>query len=344
MKLYVTISLFGAFAFLTAGCADNGESIEAKSIEQVHRENGIPVRTERVKARDIEAEYSFYEVLTGIEETTASAMIADKVEKINYRVGDRVEKDAIVATFPTDNPAAQYYQAKVAYEHAETTLKRIKNLYDNGGISLQEYDNTRTQYDVAKANWETVKQSVAVKAPISGTLTNLAVRESDNVKPGDILFTIAKTNKLKTRIWASEHQIPDIRVGNRAAASWRGITIEGRVTQADLSLDTSKQAFGVVIEFDNPQDRMMCGVNAEVIIEGKKTEGVVMTARKNILNDGDTRYVFLAGDGKAVRRDVTTGRSLGLNIEILAGLNPGDELITEGMTLLEYNTKISVNN
>lgn len=344
MKLSVALPLIGALALFATGCADNSESIEAKSIEQFHKENGIPVRTEVIEADTIESEYSFYSVLTGIEETTESAMIADKVEKINFRVGDRVAKDAIVVTFPTDNPAAQYYQAKVAYEHAETTLKRIKNLYDNGGISLQEYDNTRTQYDVAKANWETVKQSVAVKAPISGTLTNLAVRESDNVSPGDVLFTIAKTHKLKTRIWASEHQIADIRVGSKATASWRGITIEGKVTQADLSLDNSKQAFGVVVEFNNPDNRMMCGVNADVIIEGEKTEGAVKTARKNILNDGDTHYVFLAGNGVAVRRDVTIGRSIGIEVEVIAGLNPGDVLITEGMTLLDDNTKISVKN
>jgi multidrug efflux pump subunit AcrA (membrane-fusion protein) len=45
-----------------------------------------------------------------IRETSASAMLSDKGEKINFAVGDHVAKDQVVMTFPTDNPATQYYQ------------------------------------------------------------------------------------------------------------------------------------------------------------------------------------------------------------------------------------------
>ena len=341
MRLLNVLPIIAGIAILLPGCSDNTESAEVKSIDQIRVEKGVPVRTEVVTAKPFESDYSYFAVLTGIEETTASSVIDDKVEKINYRVGARVVKDAIVLTFPTDNPAAQYYQAKVAYEHAETTLERIKNLYENGGISLQEYDNTRTQFNVAKANWETVRQSVAVKAPISGILTNLAVRVSDNVEAGDILFTIAKTNKLKTRIWASEHQIADIHVGGGATALWQDITLQGKVTQVDLSLDTSKQAFGVVVEFDNTESGVMSGVNAEVVIRGE-TADVIMTARKNVLSDSDSFCVYLAENDVAVKRTVTLGRNRGVDVEILDGLKQGDVLITEGQTLLEDNSKISI--
>jgi len=333
----LTIAIYGC------GGNENG-AVEVKSMGQLHEENGVPVRTEVVEPGIFETTYTYHSVLTGVEETSAAAMLSDKVEKINFKVGDHVRKDTVVITFPTDNPAAQYFQSKVAFEHAETTLGRIRSLYENGGISLQEYDNAKTQFEVSKANWETVQQTVTVEAPISGILTNLAVRESDNVNPGDILFTISKTEKLKTRLWISEGQIADIHVGNTATASWQGKTLGGSVVQVDMSLDDKQQAFGAVIEFDNPGMNMMSGVNAEVVIHGKRNDNTVITARKNILWDDESWYVFVAQNDVAVRREVSLGRSRGIDIEITGGLNPGDTLITEGQSLLEDNTNIRVIN
>jgi len=342
--LYITV-LAGTVTLSAVSCGGNNAEIsEAKSMVQLHAENGVPVITEIVKASPFKTEFSYYSVLTGFEETTASAMVSDKVEKINFKVGDRISKDEVVVTFPTNNPAAKYFQAKVAFEHTETTLKRIQNLYEDGGISLQELDNTKTQYEVANANWDAVQQTVAVKAPISGIVTNIAVRESDNVKPGDKLFTISQTQKLKTRIWASELQIADIHVGNTATALWRNITLKGKVVQVNMSLDSKKQAFGVVVEFDNPDFRMMSGINAEIIIHGNDSGISITTERKNILNEGESYYVFLAHNDMAVKREVRPGRNKGMYVEILHGLNHGDTLITEGQMLLENNTKIKITN
>ena len=344
MKLMHVSILTAAVALFAVGCGTNNTEgkTEIKSMTELHEQNGVPVRTETIELTRLQSEFSYFSVVSGYEETTANSMVSDEVKEIFFKVGDHVKKDDLVVTFPTDNPAARYYQAKIACEHAETTLKRIQNLYENGGISLQEYDNTRTQTDVARANWETVQQTVTVKAPISGVITNMAVREADNVEPGDVLFTVANTTKLKTWIWASEGQISEIQVGSRATATWQGITIEGKVVQVDLSLDTSKQAFGVVVEFDNPGNRMKSGVNAEVVIQGKDSADVIMTDRKNVLSDGDDHYVYVVENDVAVKRGVSHGRSKGIDVEIIDGLNPGDVLITEGQMLLEDNMKITI--
>ena len=328
---------------LFAGCGTSDQNIsDMKSMEDIHAEQGIPVRTETVAATDFAASYSYNAVLSGIKETTTGAMVSDVVTSINYSVGDRVAEDAVVLTFPTDTPTAQYFQAKSAFELAETTLGRFKNLYENGGISLQDYDSAQTQFNVAQANWDAVQQTVTVKAPISGVLTNIAVRLADHVKQGDALFTIARTDSLKVHIWATEHEITDITEGNRATAEWQNTVLEGTIVQVDRSLNEARQAFGVIAEFDNPGSRVLSGVNANVVIYGAKTEGAVITARKNVLHDGDTHYVYIAQNGVARKREVHIGRNIGIDVEVLDGLVPGDTLITEGLSLLEDNADITV--
>ena len=314
----------------------------AKSMEQLHKENGVPVRVLVIELKPLTVEHTFHAVLSGIKETTAKAMVADKVEKIYYAVGDYVEKDAIVISFPTTNAAAQYYQAKVAYEHAAATLKRMENLYKDGGISLQELENTRTQFRVTKANWDAVKQSVKVTAPIRGIITSITVQETDNVKPGDALFTISQTQQLKAKLWVAENQITDFQVGNKATATWNHITIEGKVTQVDMSLNSKKQAFGVSLEFNNPHNKIISGINAEIKVFASHGEKTVIIDRKNIIRKNDRNYVFVATNGIANEKEINIGKSLGLDVEVVAGLKMGDSLIVEGQMLLEDGMKVKI--
>lgn len=320
----------------------SGEKMEAKNMEQIYKEEGVPVKTQIILARLFEAYLSYNAVLTGIEESNAYASIGDRVEKILVNVGDYVEKDQVLLTFPTDNPAAQYYQAKVAFENAQKTYERMQNLFKTGGISQQDLDNAQAGFDVAKANWDAVRQSVKVKAPISGYVTKINVRESDNVDVENELFTISRISKLKAKVWISEKEILDVKKGQLAMASWNAIEIKGKVVQVDMALNVMTQAFGAVVEFDNPNNLIKPGVTVEVKITAYQNSMALVVERKNVLTDQKQHYVYITHEGYAQRRIITLGRQQGLEAEAVQGLSNGDELIVEGQMLLSDGSKIRV--
>jgi membrane fusion protein (multidrug efflux system) len=326
--------------FIVQGCSKNTD--ETKSMEQIYAEKGVPVRTETLETTPLSSSYSTSAVLTGIQESTAHASIADRVDQILYRVGERVKKDDIVLTFPTDNPAAQYMQAEINVEHMRTTLARIKSLYESGGISRQEYDNVAAQCQVAEANWDAAQQAVKVRAPISGVLTRVDVQESDNVDPGDALFTVARTDELKAQLWVSENRIGDIHKGDKARVIWNGIELIGHVSQVDISLNSNMQAFGVQVVFTNTNQLMQSGVNADIRILSVENRSIITTARKNLIKEGDEYYAYKVIDGKAVKQPVILGRQIDLDVEIIRGLNAGDTIITEGLSLLEDGQRIHI--
>ncbi len=333
------VSLILIPGLFIAGCRE--KSAESKSMDALYAENGIPVTVETVEPGEFSPECTFHADLSGIEETVVSAMVSDTVEKILFAVGDHVNKDDTVIHFPTDNPSTPYFQTKTAFEHAGATLRRIKNLYDNGGISLQEYENTRAQFEATKANWESVQRAVRVKAPISGMVTRKNIRKSDSVRPGDPLFTIADTRTLRARVWVTEEQISRVVKGAPAIATWRDITLQGKVVETDLSLDPNRKAFGAVIEFPNPGRYVHAGVNAEIRVSGSGDRALVID-RKDVVTEGDSAYVYLAMGNSAVKRPVTLGRRQDVDVEIIRGLEPGDRIITGGQMLLEDGTKIRI--
>ena len=334
--------LSGAVILFFLGCSKNENA--AKSMEQLHQEQGVPVHITPVQEVKKISKITYHAVLTGIKESTASAKVDDRIERILKSVGDYVQKGAEVLTFPENNPASQYNQARVANEHAQTTLKRMDNLYESGGISLQELDNVRTQTRVAEANWDAVRQSIKVCAPISGVITQMNVSETENVKSGDVLFTVSDTRGLKTHLWVTESDIQILSVGDKAEAVWNNILISGHIVQIDKALNTAQQAFGLRVEFENPGQKIISGVNAEIHLISEQHEPAIWIERKNLQTRKDGSTVFVAENGVARVRPVQIGKEIDLDVEIISGLHAGEALVIEGQHLLEDGMKINVLN
>lgn len=329
-----------ALGILWSGCGDG--HTETRSMNQIYEEEGVPVRVDTVTPVAFAVSNEYNAVLTGVEESSAHAALADRVDQVNVKVGDRVTKDSVILTFPTDNPAARFFQAKVAFENARSTFDRMSGYYESGGLSQQDYDNARASYRVAEADWNAVQQTVLVRAPISGVVTKINVMPSDNVDKEDELFTISRTDRMKARLWVPEKEISNYEVGQRAAAQWNDLTLSGRVVQVDRAINAAHQAFGVTAEFDNPQGLQLCGMIARIKVVSYAQNDAVVIDRKNVAHDDGGSYVYLARDNRAEKRYVTLGPSNGLDVEVQSGLTSGDTLITDGQLNLFDGTLIRV--
>ena len=108
----------------------------------------------------------------------------------------------------------------------------------------------------------------------------------------------------------------------------------------DMSIDTEHQGFGATIEFENPGLIRQSGVTATIEVDIYSKSQSIVIDRKNIITREDRNYVFLCSNGLAVEREVTPGASHELDVEIIAGLQYGDSLITEGQLLLNGGIKV----
>ena len=257
-------------------------------------------------------------------------------------MGDYVKKGQPIIRFPKNNPTANYYQAQAAYKAAEQGFKRIENLYNSNGISRQTYDDTKTQYDVQKANWITVNDMLEVKAPISGSITRLNVQTSDNVHPGDKLFTVSNYDELSSVVWVADHEIRQIQKGQRASAEWEGLSLNGVVTQVDLAMDKEQKAFAVHLKFSNVEHSVPSGITADINIETQLVPAAIVVHRNEMLSNQNEWFVYLDKDGIAIRQVIQPGMRQGMLYEVLSGLNPEDKLITKGINLVRDQSAILV--
>jgi membrane fusion protein (multidrug efflux system) len=339
-QLVLLIPLVIGAALMLTQCGR--EAVSNNSMEEIYAEEGVPVRARVVEPKLFETSLSYHAALNGIEESSVYAMISDEVEEIAVEVGDFVEKDQLLLRFPKTTPSARYEQAKVAYENAKLTYERIEQLYRNGSVAEQDRDNAKTAYDVARADWQSVRDMVDVSSPIDGYVTRINVNEADAVISGDLLMNISQINRMRAKVWASDHEIVSIRRGQRATARWNDAELRGTVVQVDMAMDQDMRAFGVVLEFENPSKIFTVGVIADITIVTYSNPKALSIERKDIMVTGDRSFVYLVRDDRAHLQPIRIGKSQGLNVEVLEGLESGDLLITEGLPLLKQESKIRV--
>lgn len=339
-KLMAAIALAVAM-IVFGGCVKNDVK-ENKSIEQLYTENGVPVKIMQLETQDFSKVLEYSGRLSGSSQGTEQSMLSGKIETISFKEGDYVSRDEIVLTFPEDQTGMNYQAVKANYNVTKTSYNRLKELYEEGGISRQELDNIQAAYLAAESQLNTVEQMLRVTSPIDGYITAIYVKETDHVEPGDLLFTVSELKKLKSEIHVSEKEIGLFKKGAPATAKWQGIAYPGKVTDIGFAMNERLGSFEVDLLFDNPNEVMKFNVNALIEVEVYHADNVIVLENKYLSHDRQGDYVYIRNGDKAEKRYVETGSSEGVRFEILSGISAGEEIITEGKELLSDGSLIKV--
>jgi membrane fusion protein (multidrug efflux system) len=330
-------------ASMSSGCTREEKPPE-KGMEEIQAEEGLPVTVEVLQNQVFKKYLTFFATLSGIKETTEYSKMGDRVVKLNASVGSFVKEGDVIIEFPLDNPQVSFEQAKAALDLSKKNYERLKALYESGDIAKAKLDGAETQYTVDKRNFEAMNQIVKVRAPISGQIVELYVKEGDDIGVGKALFVISQLGTMKAKFWASEAEVAQLKNGMQAVIQNRGEDHTGNIREISMAMDMVRKAFSVEAHFPNSGNKLKSGVTSEVKIKVyENPEAIVI--QKNLLNtEKDKDFVYLLKDGKAVKQYVTIGKIEGINVEITEGLKPGDTIINCCKSLLEDGIKVQVRN
>ncbi len=325
---------------LYLGCARQEEA-ESKNMEQIYNEEGIPVEVQDMQPMSFVKELTYNANLSGFRQSAAAAMIGGRIEKVNVRVGDYVEKGQVMFEFPEDAPAGQFTQAQSAFDMVEATYTRMQNLYAKGGISKQDLDGVETQYKVAEANLDAVLQMLKVRAPIDGFVIAVNVRETDGVHAEDVLAFVSQTKQMKASVWATEDEVCQIGIGQKATVTWNNMTLVGTVTEVAIAMDRGHNAFGVDLVFNNDQNMCKSGVIGKIAIQTYNNDNAFVISRSNVKKDENGYFIYKVVSEKAAKTYIQTGQENG-GFEIIEGVAEGDQVIVKGLNLIFDGAKVKI--
>lgn len=224
------------------------------------------------------------------------------------------------------------------------TIGRQRLEMQTAGIKSQlapqeaDVDQRRAAYDLRLRQLDDLK----VKAGMAGVLQEVPVERGAQVAPGANLARVADPTNLKAELRIAETQTKDIRVGQFAEVDTRNGVVKGRVARIDPKSTGGTVGVDVILEGALPS-----GARPDLSVDGtiqlERLDNVIYVGRPAFGQENSTVGLFkLTADGEAQRTNVKLGRSSVNQIEIIEGLQPGDQVILSDMSAQDSYDRIRI--
>lgn len=244
------------------------------------------------------------------------------------------------------SPATRAETARAAGEAtvAEAAYKRALRLRADGLVSDADVETARAAARTARAasaNLGMAGGTLALRAPVAGTVQALTARPGDQIAAGATVAVIAARGDVRARFGVDPALAGRIRPGQ----TLRVTTIGGAapasvpVTGVDSQADPATRLASVYARIPASLHLDAGEALRATLALGASAQGITIPYAA-LLDDGGRSYVFVVRNGIARARDVTPGNSSGERIQILHGLQPGERVVTEGGTAIEDGMKV----
>ena len=189
---------------------------------------------------------------------------------------------------------------------------------------------------------------ITITAPISGVIGELSVREGVTVAPGAPLFRINGLNTVWINADVPESQVAWLTLGSMVTATvpaFPGETFKGRVTALLPEINASTRTLKARIDVANPDHRLAPGMFANIAVESRAKEEVLMVPTEAVIQTGIRTVVLVAqvnADGKSEFRsvDVQLGNEAKGMTEIKRGLVKGKSVVLSGQFLIDSESSL----
>jgi RND family efflux transporter MFP subunit len=191
-----------------------------------------------------------------------------------------------------------------------------------------------------------------VTAPIAGTIVALPAQLGMTVSPATPLARIAGGSALEIRLYVAERDISRIQLNQPCEISldaYPGEVFRGAIREISPTVDPSSRTMEIRVNVDNTGSRLKTGMFAKVRIITEQKENIVKVPAGAMIQRFGENYVFVVVDDPnnpgipiARQKVVSPGILIDGVQEIRQGLNPNEEIIVRGQTLLEDGSRVNV--
>ncbi len=327
------------------GCGSKGND-NAGAANKSREALTVPIKVTVAEKKILSVTKTFSGTFEGEEQANIVSKTSERVTGINGHVGESVRAGQVVIVLDKNGASSQFYQTEANLNNAKKNLDRSKSLYEEGAIALQSLDAARTQYEVAKANFESARSSVELTTPIAGVVTALNVNKGDIATPGNILVTIARIDRMKVIFNINENDVPNLSIGQKVQVfveTNADAKVEGRIVQLSKSADTRSRSFEIKALFPNTSAKWFKpGMFGKVNVNISPKQETLVIPNAAIQSDGVTSRVFVVRNGRTFQRTIAVGVTDGQQTEILEGLALHDTVATVGVNNVKDSSFVNV--
>lgn len=355
-----------ALLFVVAGIWLRATAPEPELVEaEAHR--GTPVETERVDLVPLRSRLEESGMVEARRRVDLFAEEGGRVLEVGAERLDRVEEgrllvrlDPLAAEVEVARAEAALARARSELDLARANLARLRSLASNRVSSEKDLDQAANDERVALATWRAAEASLrdardrlakkTILAPFAGVLREFPVEAGEYVGPGERVAELLEVSRVRVEIGLRDRDVVAVRAGSSARVrvdARPGERFDGTVTRVAGAADPETRKFAVQVEVENPGERLLPGMIANVELDLGTSREALLVPREAVLDEFglDFVYVVEAGgaDGPRARQRRIETRPVPFQpgvLEVTSGLAGGERIATTRLRQLADGARI----
>lgn len=318
---------------LLAGCGTREEPV-TEAVSAAPRKT-IQASVVEAKPVSVPIRVEVTGLVAPVFQATLSSRIQGTIDKLLVREGAKVSKGQLLIRLDSRDLEAELARADAEVENAKAHRDRMEQLYALDAVSKQEMENAIRGYRVAEANRRAVEAQLsytAVRAPFDGVITEKKVEAGELASSGQPLLKMEDPQRLRLEATVAEGDLKSVSRGDKIPViidALGGHTLVGTVGQILPAGDPQTHTFTVKVDLPRTAG-LKTGMFGRFPLDKGSTRTILVPSTA-VIERGELSKLYVVGADHIARlRWVKLGRRFENHVEILAGLNEGERVLTDG--------------
>jgi membrane fusion protein (multidrug efflux system) len=285
------------------------------------------------------------------ESVNITSNVTEKITRIDFEDGQQVKAGAILAELDRAEEQAELKRAQAVRGERKLALQRLQQLEERQLTSPDEIDRTRLELEQADATITGIKTRISdrvIRAPFDGIVGLRDISVGALVETGDLIATLDDTRQIKLDFSVPSVFLSELKPGLKIKA--RAVALDnreymGEVKSINSRVDPVTRSIQVRALLPNPDGSILPGILMQVDLL-RNTRQALVIPEASLLPLADKQYVMLRvdKDGKDTveKKQVRIGLRLPGYVEILEGLNEGEQVVTHGNSKIRQGDTLDV--
>lgn len=272
------------------------------------------------------------------------------VTSIKVKEGQNVSKGQLLATIDDAAIKSQILPLQTSLELTTTLFERQKRLWEKEIGSEVQYLQAKTAKESLEQQIDALEVQLAktrIYSSLNGMVDEILMKEGEMASPGKSGIRVVGTGNLKIKANISEKYYGDVKKGDVTTIQIpnQNVDFEKPIFAVEKAINPANRTFGIDIR---PPHNIKLSPNmlAVVTVNDYSKESAIVVPQNIVQTDNNGSFLFVVeekdGGTFAAKRIVSTGKSYKGKVEILKGLNNGDQLITSGYQNVSNGQKVTL--
>lgn len=279
------------------------------------------------------------------ESIMVSAEVAGRIAKVNFEEGQPVKKGDVLVELDDAVARAELAQAEANLAMAQSKFDRSQRLQTAGFVSKEAREDASIALQLQQATIALSKarlERMRIMAPFDGVVGLRSISIGEFVTPGQAIAPLEAVYVLKADFRLPERHVADIQVGQTLEINVDALPnkrFEGQVYAVSPLVEAGGRSVLVRATVNNKEGLLYPGMFARVQLITSSGDAVVVP-ESALVPSGQSQYVYRIANGKAEQVPVQLGERRGGLVEIVSGLDVGDQITVSGMQRLRNNAPV----